>query len=339
MISERPVRAPSMIDVARRAGVSHQTVSRALNSPEALRSDTLARVQRAMRELGYRRNSQARALKTRRTGLIGVVSPGDVSFGPNRMTLAIEQACRERGFATALSVVRDAQQQTVESTLDFFLGYGIEAVVVIAPIPTVADAAKQLSRRMPVVMVTSGLSPAEEQNVVGIDQQMGARLAVQHLVELGHRRIAHLAGPGDWYDARGRIAGWQEVLIESGLDPTLRVSSPGWGAEHGYQAAQQLLDQDAALDAVFVSNDYMALGAVRAMEDAGLRVPEDISVVGFDDVDAAAYFAPALTTVRQPFEAAGRSAIDVLLRTAAGEHPGMDFIVPELRVRSSTRAR
>lgn len=332
-------RPPSMIDVARRAGVSHQTVSRAINSPEALRSDTLARVRRAMRDLGYRRNSQARALKTRRTGLMGVVSPGDASFGPNRTTLAIEEAGRERGFATALSVVRDAQATTITSTLDFFLGHGVEAIVVIAPVPPLADAARQLSARMPVVIVTSGLSAAPEQNVVGIDQDLGARLAVQHLLEEGHREIAHIAGPEDWYDARGRVRGWKQALTECGVAARPQITSRGWTAEDGHQAAQALLKSGAVPHGIFAANDYLALGAIRAIEESGLRVPEDISVVGYDDVDAAGYFRPPLTTVQQPFESAGQAAVEMLLQITHGESPGQVSIPPRLVRRSSTQRR
>ncbi|WP_243730375.1 LacI family DNA-binding transcriptional regulator [Nesterenkonia salmonea] len=331
-------RAPSMIDVAKQAGVSHQTVSRAINTPEALRSDTLERVRRAMRDLGYRRNSQARALKTRKTGLIGVVNPGDSSFGPNRTTLAIEEAARKQGFATALSVVRDARKETVDSTLDFFLGHGVEAVIVIAPVPTVADAARQLSTRMPVVIVTSGLSAAADQNVVGIDQEMGARLVVQHLLTLGHRNVAHISGPDDWYDARGRVTGWRQLLAESGLEAGAQVGSSGWTAECGFRAAQELLAHDTP-DAIFVANDFMALGAIRALESRGLRVPYDVSVVGYDDVDAAAYFSPSLTTVRQPFETAGRAAMNMLLRITAEKVPGDGLIAPELVIRSSAGRR
>ncbi|NDK30998.1 LacI family DNA-binding transcriptional regulator [Nesterenkonia haasae] len=325
-----------MIDVAKQAGVSHQTVSRAINTPEALRSDTLERVRRAMRDLGYRRNSQARALKTRKTGLIGVVSPGDASFGPNRTTLAIEEAARKEGFATALSVVRDARRKTVESTLDFFLGHGVEAVIVIAPVPTLADAARQLSARMPVVIVTSGLSLVDHQNVVGIDQEMGARLAVEHLLSLGHRNVAHISGPEDWYDARGRVTGWRQLLSESGLHAGAQVGSSDWTAESGYVAAQQLLGQDRP-EAIFAANDYIALGAIRALETEGLSVPGDVSIVGYDDVDAAGYFMPPLTTIRQPFEQAGRAAMNMLLRISAGDPPGEGFIAPELVVRSSAR--
>ncbi len=328
-----------MIDVARHAGVSHQTVSRVLNHPEAVRADTRERVDRAMRELGYRRNAQARALKTRRGGLIGVVSQGETDFGPTRMTLAIEEAAREHGFATALSVIRDARPETVAHTLEFFLGHGIEAIVVITPVPTIAEAAKQLSKKIPVVIVTSGLWPANNMNVAGIDQELGARRAVDHLIEQGHQRIAHIAGPSDWYDARGRIIGWRQALAVADMTAPEMVEAEGWTAEHGYVAAQTLLLNDEPPDALFAGNDFIALGAIKALKEHGLTVPQDISVVGYDDVDAAGYFSPPLTTVSQPFEEAGRAALELLLTDSRGLMQVPQFIGPELVIRGSTAAR
>lgn len=326
-----------MVDVAKAAGVSHQTVSRVLNAPETVRRDTLQRVQRSMRELGYRRNRQARALKTRSSGLVGVVSQGHTNFGPARMTMAIEEAARERGYATALSVVRDAGMPTVEATVDLFLSHGIDGIVVITPVPTLADAAKQLAARTPVVIVTSGLWPADNMNVAGIDQELGARRATEHLIELGHRSIAHIAGPMDWFDAKGRVVGWRQALAVADLKAPPMLHATSWTAESGYHAAQQLLAWDTLPEAIFAANDFIALGLIRALEENGLAVPRDISVVGYDDVDAAGYFSPPLTTIRQPFELAGRAALELLLDQSDGLTQVPTFIAPELIIRGSTR--
>ncbi|WP_157075351.1 LacI family DNA-binding transcriptional regulator [Nesterenkonia jeotgali] len=332
----RGARRPSMIDVAKHAGVSHQSVSRVLNAPETVHPDTRERIERSMATLGYRRNSQARALKTQSTGLIGVVSQGDTDFGPTRMTWAIENAARQRGYATALSVVRDQRAETVESTLDFFLSHGIEGIVVITPVPALAEAAKQLSARVPLVLVTSGLWPAGNMNVAGIDQELGARRATQHLIDRGHRAIAHIAGPMDWFDARGRVVGWRQALAVADLSAPRMIRASGWTAEAGYDAAQQLFTGQPLPDAIFASNDFIALGLIRALSERGLSVPGDISVVGFDDVDAAGYFSPPLTTVRQPFEEAGRAALELLLDVSDGLTHVPNFISPELVERGST---
>ncbi len=335
----RGARPPSMIDVAKRAGVSHQSVSRVLNTPDSVRPETRKRIEDAMKDLGYRRNAQARALKTQRTGMIGVVSQGVADFGPNRMTLAIEGAARERGYVTAVSVVQDADPQTVDSTLNVFLSHGIEGIVVITPVPTVAEAARQLSRRTPVVLMTSGLWPAENMGVAGIDQECGARLATAHLLDLGHRSIAHIAGPLDWFDARGRVAGWRQALAVAQIGAQPLVEAGGWSAEAGYWAGQELCTQGRLPSAVFAANDYLALGLIRAFDEQGIRVPHDVSVVGYDDVDAAGYFSPPLTTVRQPFAAAGRAALELLLDETGAFTGVPQFIVPDLVVRSSTACR
>lgn len=335
----RMSRQPSMVDVAKVAGVSHQTVSRTMNAPDTVRPDTRKRVQRVMRDLGYRRNSHARALKMRTTGLIGVVSQGDTAFGPARMTQAIEEAARERGHATALTVVRDASITTVDSTLEFFLSHGIDGIVVITPVPALANAAKQLAARTPVVIVTSGLWAADNLSVAGIDQELGARQATEHLIGLGHRSVAHIAGPTDWFDAKGRVAGWRQALAVAELDAPRMISATGWTAEAGYVAAQELLSWDTLPDAIFAANDFIALGLIRALEVNGLAVPRDISVVGYDDVDAAGYFSPPLTTIRQPFERAGRAALELLLDEGQGLTQVPNFIAPELVERSSALPR
>lgn len=335
----RGARPPSMIDVAKRAGVSHQSVSRVLNTPDSVRPETRHRIEEAMKALGYRRNEQARALKTQRTGMIGVVSQGVADFGPNRMTLAIEGAARERGYVTAVSVVQDADPETVDATLNVFLSHGIEGIVVITPFPALAEAARQLSRQTPVVLMTSGLWPAENMGVAGIDQECGARLATTHLTELGHRTIAHIAGPLDWFDARGRVTGWRQAIAVAQLGEQPLIEAGGWSAEAGYRAAGELCAQGPLPDAVFAANDYLALGLIRAFEERGIRIPGEVSVVGYDDVDAAGYFTPPLTTVRQPFAEAGRAALELLLDETGAFTGVPQFIVPELVTRHSTARR
>lgn len=329
--------APSMADVAAVAGVSHQTVSRVLNSPSAVRPETRERVEAAIRELGYRRNPAARALVTRRTGLIGVVNPGEARFGPANTTMAIEEAAREAGYATTLAVMRDAQATTVDAALEFFLGLGVDGIVVIAPVTQVAAAANELASQLPVVLVAAGLRPTSELRVVGVDQEAGARLATRHLIDLGHRDIVHVSGPNDWFDARSRIVGWRREMHEAGLEVPPLVPA-GWDAVDGYDVARTLVREHRLPTAIFAANDLLALGILRAFHEAGVRVPEDVSVVGFDDTEGAGYYEPPLTTVRQPFAEVGRRAIEVLLEALAGHRSESRMIPPELVVRASTGA-
>lgn len=325
-----------MADVAKLAGVSHQTVSRVLNHPQTVRPATLEKVKAAIRELGYRPNTSARALVTRRTRLIGVVNPGEARFGPANMTMAIEEAASEAGYATTLAVMRDARTETVERALEFFLELGVEGIVFVAPMSQVAPAAMQLSTTLPVVMIAAGLRESTSLHVVAVDQEVGARMATRHLIDLGHRDIVHVAGPNDWFDARSRIVGWRDELLEADL-PVPPMVAGGWDPVHGYEIGRRLVSGRRLPSAIFAANDPMALGMVRAFHEAGVRVPDDVSLVGFDDVEGAGYFEPPLTTVRQPFAAVGARAIQVLLAALDGAPASRTLIAPELIERASTR--
>lgn len=330
-------RRPSMVDVAAAAGVSHQTVSRVLNTPDAVRPATRERVEAAIAQLGYRRNTSARALVTRRTRLIGVLNPGQARFGPANTTMAIEEAARQAGYATTVAVVRDARFATVEAALESLHELGVEGVVFVAPVTQVAPAAVELSSRLPVVMVAAGLQDSPSLHVVAVDQRAGARMATRHLIDLGHRDIVHVAGPNDWFDARTRIVGWRDEMLSAGLDPPPIIAG-GWDPEHGYEIARTLVRERRLPSAIFAANDPMALGMLRAFHEAGVSVPGDVSLVGFDDVEGAGFFEPPLTTVRQPFAAVGERSIEVLLAALDGAPASRTLIAPELVVRASCRA-
>ncbi|UNX54466.1 LacI family transcriptional regulator [Georgenia sp. TF02-10] len=328
----RRARPPSMADVAAVAGVSHQTVSRVLNNPELVRPDTRERVTEAMRRLGYRRNLAARALVTRRTGLIGVVNPGDSRFGPSSMTIAAEEAARAAGYATTLAIMRDGQ--AADATLEHFRQLRVDGVVVVAPVTEVAAGAKELSQELPVVLVAAGLTGTSAFRVVTVDQAAGARMATRHLLEHGHTEIVHVAGPSSWYDARARMVGYRAEMHAAGLEVPPLVSG-GWDPADGHRVARQLLADGRPPRAIFAANDLMALGILRALHEAGVRVPEDVSVVGFDDISGAAYYEPPLTTVRQPFADVGREAIAVLLGMIAGTETSDAMLLPRLVPRAS----
>lgn len=332
-----PRRRPSMADVAEAAGVSHQTVSRVLNSPEMVRPATRERVLAAIQRLGYRRNPAARALVTRETRLIGVVNPGEARFGPASTTFAIEEAASRAGYSTTLAVMRDAQAQTVDVALDFFLEVGVDGIIFIAPITGMVPAAKELSSSLPVVMVAAGLREDASLHVVAVDQEEGARMATRHLLDIGHRDIVHVAGPDEWFDARSRIVGWRDELLRAGIAPP-PIMAGGWDPEQGYEVGKVLIRERRLPGAIFAANDLLALGMLRAFHEARVRVPDDVSIVGFDDVDGAGYFEPPLTTVRQPFAAVGQKAIEVLFAAFEGAAVSRTLIAPEFVVRGSTRA-
>jgi DNA-binding LacI/PurR family transcriptional regulator len=326
-------RAPGMLDVARLAGVSHQTVSRVLNDHPSVRPETRVRVETAIRELGYRRNSAARALATRRSSTVGLLTSTSNRSGPVSTLVAVEQAARAAGLWVSVASLSGYDPESVRSALDHFLDQGVDGIVVIAPVEEAVQVASAVAVDVPMVIVAPRVEAGSRALAVAVDQRQGARLVVRHLAGLGHRRIAHVAGPPGWLDAIERENGWREELAAQGLAPPETVRGD-WTAASGYAAARSL---DPSATAVFAANDQMALGLVRALVEQGRRVPADVSVAGFDDIETAAFALPPLTTVRQDFAELGLAAVRTLVGRIAGEPaPPATLVEPSLQVRAST---
>jgi DNA-binding LacI/PurR family transcriptional regulator len=327
-------RPPGMQDVARLAGVSHQTVSRVLNHHPSVRPETRERVQAAIGTLGYRRNSAARALARNRSGTIGLLAASTSRSGPVSTLVAVEEASRAAGMYVNITSLRVYDPASVRAALDHFLDQGVEGIIAIAPVQAAVDAATAGAHDLPTVIIAPPDEAGRAALHVAVDQRAGARLAVRHLVGLGHRGIAHLGGPPAWRDAAERATGWREELAVAGL-PAAPLLPGDWTAASGYAAAQGWSGD--GVTAVFAANDLMALGLVRGLSEQGLRVPADVSVVGFDDIEVTGYSLPPLTTVRQDFGDLGRAAVRVLLARLAGQQPSAPTLIePELVVRAST---
>jgi DNA-binding LacI/PurR family transcriptional regulator len=321
-------RAASIRDVARAAGVSHQTVSRVLNEHPSVLPATRAKVLAAMAELQYRPSAAARALSTSRTKTIGVLASGRAHYGPALSILAIEEAARERGFSVTSSSVAEPDERSLQAAVANLIDRDIEALVVIAPQQRVFDTVASLAPSIPcITMRAAGTGDAA---LLRGDEIAGARLATRHLLLLGHSRIGHLAGPPDWVEAEARMQGCVEELASRGLELTA-WGQGAWTADSGYELGHQLLPKREAT-AWFCSSDAMAIGFMHAARDLKLDVPRDISIVGYDDVPEAAHVWPPLTTVRQDFAEMGRRCIAVLLGL---ERPA-ERIPPHLVIRVST---
>ena len=337
-----PARPPALHDVGRVAGVSHQTVSRVLNGHPNVRPETRDRVLAAITDLGYRRNTAARALVTRRSAIIGVITTGSPHFGPTSTFLSVESAARDAGYFVSVASIRTQDRPSLVAMLDHLVGQAVEGIVVIAPQDFAAEAVAEAAGHLPTVVIAD--APGRTGVVqVSVDQFAGAELAVGHLIDGGRRRVAHISGPMDWFDAAARAAGWRARLDRAGLVRGTLV--PGdWSAASGYRGAISLLGAGLP-DAVFAANDEMALGVLRAFREYGVRVPDDVAVVGFDDVAGSAFFDPPLTTVRQEFEALGGLAVRSLRDRLASGRPappdsptmsGSLKIRPSLIVRQSS---
>ena len=330
--TEREMPRPVMADVARLAGVSHQTVSRVLNGHPNVSPATRAGVLAAIHDLGYRPNIAARTLVTGKTNVLGVISFDTTLYGPASMLYGIERAARP-GYFVAIASLPSFDRASLTSAVERFLGQAVAGIIVIAPQTGVAETLSELSVGVPLVAV--GCGAGVRLPSVKIDNVAGAMLATRHLLGLGHQTVHHIGGPDDWHDARDRIAGWRQELRAAGA-PVPEMPRGDWSARSGYEAGRQLVARP-EVTAVFCANDPMALGFLRAAAEAGRRVPQDISVVGFDDVPEAAYFSPPLTTVRQDFGVLGRQALSTLIDRMSSAIPAgrRVRVAPELIVRAS----
>ncbi len=331
-------RAPGMVDVAQVAGVSHVTVSRVLNGRPGVRPETRARVEAAIAQLGYLRNTVARALKSKRSSTIGVVMAGSGLYELPRVLLGIETTARAAGYEINLASWQGGAASDLAEMVRRLTDQSVEGVAVIAARQVAVDALSDVVADIPMSVVMSGSVLNPRISFVELDQELGARLAVRHLRDLGHERITHLAGNFETFDAAARVQGWRDELACSPSLPQ-QLLEADFTAESGYRGAMELArSSDGLPTAIFAGNDLMALGVLAALAELGLSAPDDVSLVGFDDIAGADHFIPALTTIRQDFMTLGSSAIETLLSTMAGQEPVRRQITPTLVVRKSTAA-
>jgi DNA-binding LacI/PurR family transcriptional regulator len=321
-------RPPVMADVARLAGVSHQTVSRVLNDHPNVRPQTRDNVLAAIAELGYRPNAAARTLVTRRTRTLGVISFDSTLYGPASMLYGIERAAA-RSYFVSIASLPALDRPSVLGAVDRFLDQGVEGIIVIAPKTSAVAACSRIRAHVPLIAVGCGThAPLAS---VAVDNTAGAAQATRYLLGLGHPTVHHIAGPASWLDAQERITGWRDALREVGA-PVPELISGDWSSASGYQIGHRIA-ADERVSAVFCGNDHMALGLLRALAEGGRRVPADFSVVGFDDIPEAAFFLPPLTTVRQDFGELGRRALGALVEMINGhKRPGTCLRIPPTMV-------
>ncbi|MFD6426961.1 LacI family DNA-binding transcriptional regulator [Streptomyces sp. NPDC060198] len=333
-----------MADVARVAGVSHQTVSRVLSEHPNVSVKTRAQVTEAIERLGYRRNSAARALATRRTHTLGVIAVNTTLHGPASTLAGVQEAARDRGYLVSAVTLRVASRAALTEAMEHLSAWGVEGIIAITPQRDAVRALTTLQAPCPVVTVEGGHDL--DLPGVSLDQELGARMITEHLLASGHSTVWHVAGPRDWLESEARTAGWEGALREAGAEIPTPLRGD-WSPMSGYRAGQQLAGRVASspqgpgLTAVFVANDQMALGVLRALREAGFQTPQDVAVAGFDDIPEAEFFPPPLTTVRQDFAALGRNSIALLLEHIEGTATGTAHltVAPELIVRASTARR
>ncbi len=328
-------RQPSIKDIARLAHVSHPTVSRALQNSPLVNAETAAKIRRIAQEQGYRASAVARGLVTRRTRTISLVTMLD-DPASGEVACGVEEAANDRGYAALLANAhndperqRDVIADLAERRVDGIVVTSAHASALYLPLLSALN--------VPVVLVNDH-HPGDPVHTVSVANQEAMRAVTQYLIEMGHKRIAYLGDRNGHRPDAARLAGLKAALARAGIGfaPELIVACDG-GAEAAIEAMHELLRLNTPPTAVCCSNDMMALGAMRAIRARRLRVPEDISVTGFDDLFFAAYLVPPLTTVRQPLRQMGQMAMEILFKLMAGqEAPAQTKVEAELIVRGST---
>jgi DNA-binding LacI/PurR family transcriptional regulator len=333
-----PFPSVTLDDVAARCGVSYQTVSRVVNDSPLVAGKTRVRILRAIDELGYRPNLAARRLATHHSSLIGMVGTKITYYGPAQVMVSIEETAKRRGYNLMFAGIDRPTKAQVASAINNLCEHQVDGLVLGVRVQGSSDFVRKLCRGVPFVMLDA-LTTSDVPTVI-VDQAHGVRLATRHLIELGHHKIACIAGPPGWSASQERRKGWAQTIKEAGLEPGPCVNGD-WSPESGFAAVPRLLEFGAQrFTAIVAANDHMALGALRALRIRGIKVPDQISVVGYDDLPESPFFEPPLTTIHHDFARQGERCVEILLRLINREpvDPPLQLLRPELVIRESTAA-
>jgi LacI family transcriptional regulator len=336
-------------DVAAAAGVSTQTVSRVLNDRPDVAPETMSRVREVIRKTGYTPNMLARSLIQGRSHVLGVVASGIEYFGPSRIITGIERQADAMGYSISLSLILEPQTEDVERILQGLRARQVDGVVWAIPeIGKNRAWCRRQSSRLPVpVVLVGGMTGRAYLPSIGIDNETIGRVATDYLIAGGATRIGNITGPSSWWEAGERLRGWRQSLEAHGLcAPDRYVVEGDWTASSGERGLAELLDRNPEIDADFASNDQIALGVLQEAHRRGKKIPEELSVIGVDDIEEAAHFWPPLTTLRQPLYESGVLAVQEVDRLIGRDQPSRPspdlaldtkLFTPELIVRASSR--
>jgi LacI family transcriptional regulator len=322
---------PTIKQVAKASGVSTQTVSRVINNRPDVAPETRERILITINELGYQPSALARSLIQQRSYTLGVVTAGLKYIGPSRTLNGITSAAEEAGYALLLKELPRFDTEDVLPIFQALLSHHVDGI--IWAVPEVGENRNWINKqsldlKLPVVYLA--VESKEIISTVSVDNYLGGRMATLHLLEQGYRHIGHITGPLDWWEARQRMVAWKDALQEYGLIAQEEHCAEGnWSPESGVQALEKLFEQYPEMDSLFVANDQMALAVIQVACQKGLRIPDQLGIVGFDDIPESAYFCPPLTTVQQDQYAVGKVAVEETIKMIETGWQGQQPIEPK----------
>jgi LacI family transcriptional regulator len=340
-------------EVARAAGVSTQTVSRVINDRPDVSPGTRGRIQQVIAELDYQPSALARSLIQQRSYTLGVVTAGLKFIGPSRTLNGIANKAEELGYALLLEEMLQFDTDNIKPLLQNLFARHVDGIV--WAVPEVGDNRRwvgEILNDVPVPVVFLTMQPRPGISTVAVDNYVGGTLATRHLLEQGYRRIGHISGPLDWWEARQRKQAWQDTLQMAGIPAIDKACIEGnWSSSSGEAAFKQLLESYPGVEAVFVGNDQMALTVLQIAHRRGLRVPQDLAVIGFDNMAESAFFWPALSTIKNNLYELGCRAVQETVEQIEAVHrdaragyseklePQNILLSPELIIRESSVIR
>jgi LacI family transcriptional regulator len=328
----RPKNMRSTIkEVASVAGVSTQTVSRVINERPDVSPETRRKVQDVIKALSYQPSALARSLISQRSHTLGVVTAGLRHLGPSRTLSGITSAAEETGYSVLLKELPSYDTEDITPIFQAFLSRHVDGI--IWAVPEVGENRKWVNDPpsdidVPLVYLT--MEPQDQLSVVSVDNYLGGRIAMSHLLEQGYRRIGHISGPLDWWEARQRMRAWKDSLTEAGIEVKDHHCVEGnWSAASGALAIEKLCDQFSDMDAIFVANDQMALSVLQFFAEKKIHIPDDMGIVGFDNIAESAFFSPALTTIQQDQHKVAKVAVAELIKIIESGWQGLDPVEPQ----------
>ncbi|MBK7449812.1 MAG: LacI family DNA-binding transcriptional regulator [Anaerolineales bacterium] len=345
MIASERRKRITIKDVAQAAGVSTQTVSRVMNKFSYVSEETRQRVESVVEELNYRPSTLARSLIQQRSYTLGVVTFGLKYIGPSRTLNGVADKADELGYMLLMKELDNFDINSIDDVIDSLLARQVDGIIWVAP--EIGDNHSWLDERLekiPVPVLFLAMQPRDGISSIATDNYQGGVLAVQHLLDCGRKKIGHISGPMSWWEADERKRGWSETLTKAGLDaPESHCTEGNWSSASGELAFIQLLESFPDLDAVFVANDQMSLGVLGEAHRQNIKIPEQLAVIGFDNIPESAYFYPSLTTISQDLQMLGERSVQYVVEMIQARQGNQSviaqsrFIQPTLIVRESTK--